>query len=111
MQAGITMCRREREASGRNPPCQIESGRAARQRGAPAENLRRLSVFSLWKGRSRSEKRLLAQTKAFDNLAIPIRVPAIEVVQQTAAPVHHHNEPPPRCMVFYVRLEMRGEVD
>jgi hypothetical protein len=37
--------------------------------------------------------RLLAEAKAFNNLVIPIWLPAIEIVQQAPALVHHHDEP------------------
>src|SRR2546428_3316596 len=39
-------------------------------------------------------KPLLAQTEAFHNLAIPIRVPAVEIVQQSAALVYHPDHTP-----------------
>ena len=35
---------------------------------------------------------LLAQTKSFHNLAIPIRVATIQIVQQPAALVDHHDQ-------------------
>ena len=60
--------------------------------------------------RPRYRERLLAQAKAFHNLAIPIRVTAIKIVQQAAALVDHHDQTAPGCMVFHVRLEMRGQV-
>src|ERR1700730_2984809 len=60
--------------------------------------------------RSLCRKRLLAQAKAFNNLAIPIRVAAVEIVQQTAALVDHHDQSAPGCMVFYVGLEVRRQV-
>ena len=53
---------------------------------------------------------LLAQTKPFDNLAIPIRVAAIQVVQQPAAPIDHHDQPAARSMIFCVGSEVGGEV-
>lgn len=40
-------------------------------------------------------KPLLAQTEAIHNLAIPIRVPAVEIVQESPALVDHHDQPPP----------------
>ena len=36
--------------------------------------------------------RLLAQAKTFNNIAVPIRVAAVEIVQQSPAFVHHHNQ-------------------
>ena len=53
---------------------------------------------------------LLAQTKTFDNLAIPIWVAAVQVVQQPAAPVDHHDQPAARSVIFRVGFEMGGEV-
>ena len=55
-------------------------------------------------------QRLLAQTEAFDNLAVPIRVTVIEIVQQTPAFIDHHDQSPARCVVFHVRLEVRRQV-
>src|SRR5215472_6811109 len=54
--------------------------------------------------------RLFAQTKTFNNLAVPIRVTAVEVVQQAPALVDHHDQAAPRCMVLHVGLEMRRQV-
>src|SRR2546427_12562323 len=54
--------------------------------------------------------RLLAQAKTFNNLAVPIRVAAVEIVQQTAALIDHHDQSAARCMVFHVGLEMRGQI-
>jgi hypothetical protein len=52
----------------------------------------------------------LAQAKTFNNLAVPIRVAAVEVVQQTAALIDHHDQPAARCMVLDVGLEVRGQI-
>jgi len=38
------------------------------------------------------EGRLLAQAKTFNNIAVPIRVAAVEIVQQPPAFVNHHNQ-------------------
>src|SRR5207249_10519759 len=54
--------------------------------------------------------RLLAQAKTFNNLAVPIRVAAVEIVQQTTALIDHHDQSAARCMVFHVGLEMRGQI-
>src|ERR1700687_4941449 len=54
--------------------------------------------------------RLLAQAKTFNNLAVPIRVATVEIVQQTAALIDHHDQPATRCMVLHVGLEVRGQV-
>src|SRR6266849_422318 len=53
---------------------------------------------------------LLAQAKAVNNLVIPIRVAAVEIVQQTAALVHHHDEPAARSVVLDVRLQVRRQI-
>src|SRR6267378_364149 len=53
---------------------------------------------------------LLAQTKAFDNLAIPIRVTTVKVIQQPPALVDHHDQPASRRMVLEVHLKMRRQV-
>ena len=45
------------------------------------------------KSRNCLDFRLLAEAKAFNNLVIPIRLAAIEIVQQAPALVHHHDEP------------------
>ena len=52
-------------------------------------------------------EQLLAQAKAINNLAVPIRVTAIEIVQQTTTLIDHHDQTAAGCMVFHVRLEMR----
>jgi hypothetical protein len=54
--------------------------------------------------------RLLAQAKTFNNLSVPIRVTPVEIVQQAAAFVDHHDQPATRCMVLHVGLEMRRQV-
>ena len=54
--------------------------------------------------------RLLAQAKTFNNLAVPIRVATVEIVQQTAALIDHHDQTAPGCMVFHVGLEVRGQI-
>jgi hypothetical protein len=56
----------------------------------PADILQ-LELLRKRSGCRRSKPRLLAQAKAFNNLAIPIRVTPIEIVQQPPAFVYHHN--------------------
>ena len=53
---------------------------------------------------------LLTQTQAFDNLAIPIRIATVQVIQQPTALVDHHDQPASRRMVLEVRLQMRRQV-
>jgi hypothetical protein len=44
---------------------------------------------------TRFEGRLLAQTKTINNLAVPYRVAAVKIVQQTPPLVHHHDQAAP----------------
>jgi hypothetical protein len=60
--------------------------------------------------RSALAEPLLAQTKAFDNLAIPIRVTTVEVIQKSAPLVDHHDQPASRSMVLQVQLQMRRQI-
>ncbi len=53
---------------------------------------------------------LLAQAKTFHNLAVPIRVTTVQIVQQASALVDHHDQTAPGCMVFNVGLEVRRQV-
>jgi len=53
---------------------------------------------------------LLAQAKTFNNLAVPIRVATVQIVQQAAALIDHHDQTAPGCMVFNVGLEVRRQV-
>ncbi len=55
-------------------------------------------------------RQLLAQAKAINNLAVPIWVTPVEIVQQPPALVHHHDQATARRMVLNVRLEMRRQV-
>src|ERR1700690_2735815 len=56
------------------------------------------------------ESALLAQTESFDNLAVPIRVATIQIVQQPAPLVDHHDQPAPRSMIFGVGPEVGGQI-
>jgi hypothetical protein len=56
------------------------------------------------------ESALFAQTKSCHNLAIPIRVSPIQIVQQPAALVDHHDQPAARSVIFCVGLEVGREV-
>jgi hypothetical protein len=53
---------------------------------------------------------LLPQTETVDNLSVPIRIAAIQVVQQPAAPIDHHDQSAARSMIFRVGFEVGGEV-
>ena len=56
---------------------------------------RQLCFVLPWRGmrpeRPLRKSALLAQTESFNNLAIPIWVAAIQIVQQPAALIDHHN--------------------
>jgi hypothetical protein len=53
---------------------------------------------------------LFAQAKSCHNLAIPIRVASVQIVQQPATLVDHHDQPAARSVIFCVGLEVRREV-
>jgi hypothetical protein len=55
-------------------------------------------------------EQLLAQTKTINNLAVPIRVTPVEIVQQPPALVHHHDQASAGRVVLNVRLEVRRQV-
>jgi hypothetical protein len=56
------------------------------------------------------DARLLAQTKSFDNLAVPIRLTAIQIIKQPSALIDHHNKSAPRSMIFAMGAQMSGQV-
>jgi hypothetical protein len=56
------------------------------------------------------EAALLPQTESFHNLAIPIWVATVQIVQQTPPLVDHHDQPAPRRVIFCVGPEMGGEI-
>jgi hypothetical protein len=58
----------------------------------------------------RKQSQLLSQTQSFDNLAVPIGISTVQIIQQTPAPVNHHDQSAARGVVFRVRLEMRGQI-
>lgn len=53
---------------------------------------------------------LLAQAETFDDLAIPIRIAAIQVIEQPAAFIHHHNQAAPGRVILHVCPEMRCQI-
>src|SRR5215470_7514584 len=55
-------------------------------------------------------EQLLAQAKAINNLAVPIRVTPVEIVQQAPTLVDHHDQPAAGCVVLNVGLEVRRQV-
>ena len=57
-----------------------------------------------------SKEQLLAQAETVDNLAVPIRVTAVEIVQQAAALIDHHDQSATGCMVLHMGLEVRGQI-
>src|SRR5215472_13257472 len=54
--------------------------------------------------------RSLAQAKTVNNLAVPIRITAVHIVQQPAALIDHHDQSAARYGGGDVGLEMRGQV-
>jgi len=58
-----------------------------------------------WRGRL-----LLAQAQPFHNLAIPVRVSAVQIIQQAPSPVDHHDQPAPRRMVLRMCFQMGCQV-
>ena len=88
-----------------------KSGRRNRPQAARnPQELRKGSEMLLARLRRLLGQQLLAQTKAFDNLAIPIRVATVEIIQKPAALVDHHDQPASRRMVLQVRLQMRRQI-
>src|SRR5688500_8540113 len=53
--------------------------------------------------------RLRGETQPLDQVAVLVRVLALQIVEQLAALAHHHEEPAARMEVFDVSLEMLGE--
>src|SRR4029077_2527874 len=80
----------ERLASGAPESAYKKSGRALLPRAArKPQNSANVGRYC-WRDCALFKEQLLAQTKAFDNLAIPIRVTTVEIIQKTAALVDHH---------------------
>ncbi len=53
---------------------------------------------------------LLAQAESFHNLAVPIRVAAVQIVQQPPALVDHHDQSATGGVVLCVGLEVAGQI-
>src|SRR5579872_4124024 len=79
-------------------------------RSGPAHRLGALQPTLGKAAPARTGRPLLAQAKALDNLAIPIRVATVEIVQQATAAVDHHDQSASRSVVLHVRLQMRSEI-
>src|SRR5271170_47516 len=60
--------------------------------------------------RPRRKSVLLAQTESFHNLAVPIRVAAVQIVQQPPALIDHHDQSATRGVVLCVGLEVAGQI-
>ena len=56
------------------------------------------------------EEGLLAQSEAFDQGAVPLRVASLHVIEQAPPPADHLEEPPPGVMVLGVGLEVLGQL-
>src|SRR6267143_7317353 len=80
------------------------------QKPPETDRLRKGSEILLARQRPACAGQLLAQTKAFDNLAIPIRVTTVKIIQQPPALVDHHDQPASRRVVLEVRLQMRRQI-
>src|SRR5579872_4747205 len=94
-------CERKKESNYK------KSGRAITPKSRrKLSGLRKGSEILLARPRPAIAGQLLAQTKAFDNLAIPIRVTTVKIIQQPPALVDHHDQPASRRMVLKVRLQM-----
>src|SRR6266852_1481491 len=101
------------KASARGRGRRAHNGRsraAAPDRQQFLAELRESSELRIARRRATRARELFAQTKAFDNLAIPIWVTTIEVIEQPPALVDHHDQPAPRGVVFHVRLQVRGQI-
>src|SRR5712664_1750424 len=53
---------------------------------------------------------LLAKPESIEQQAVPVAVRLAQVIQQLAATAHHSQQPATGMMVFYVGLEMIGQV-
>src|SRR5258705_3693859 len=89
-----------------------ETARLYRSRFSHKDTVPMLSIVWLvrFKNCRFDFEQLLAQAKAINNLAVPIRVTPVEIVQQPPALVDHHDQTSPGRMGFNVRLEMRRQV-
>ena len=56
------------------------------------------------------EERLLAQSEAFDQGAVPLCIASLHVIEQAPPPADHLEEPPPGMMVLGVGLEVLGQL-
>ena len=55
-------------------------------------------------------EQLLAQAKAINNLAVPIRVTPVKIIEQPPALVDHHDQAAAGRVILNMRLEMRRQV-
>lgn len=53
---------------------------------------------------------LLAQAKAFNNLAIPIRITAVQIIEQPTALIDHHDQSATRGVIFCVGTKVGSQV-
>ncbi len=103
--------KRKTTARGKLESTYKKSGRAISPKSRlKLKGLRKGSEIMLARPRPARAGQLLAQTKAFDNLAIPIRVTTVKVIQQPPALVDHHDQPASRRMILEMHLKMSRQV-
>src|ERR1700684_4122796 len=79
----------------------------SRRTHAPARVLPRNLSFVRMDNAARvaaQESALLTQAESFHNLAMPVRVAPVQIVQQPTAFVDHHDQPAPRGVILCVGL-------
>ena len=53
---------------------------------------------------------LLADAEFLNHVLIPLRIVCLQIIEQAAAPAHHHEKPTAGCVVFDMRLEVLGQL-
>src|SRR5438067_661282 len=59
---------------------------------------------------NRKSEPLLADVETLNQVRVPLRVFAFQIVEEPAAASHEHQQAAARVMIFCVRLEMFGQV-
>src|ERR1700682_5160453 len=108
----VPFCLEEGDSSERKKGVRLQKKRPGNYTQKPLEipGAPKGSEILLARPRPAHAGQLLAQTKAFDNLAIPIRVTTVKIIQQPPALVDHHDQPASRRMVLEVQLKVRRQV-
>jgi len=52
----------------------------------------------------------MTQLQLLGDGLVTFRVRGVEIIQQTAALAYHHQQPAARAVVFFVRLQMLGQM-